>query len=110
VTMTYNVINTSPTMATNTTHLTDPLTSASMSCLDLSNMSVRHLLVYGAGAGSLPFSTPPVPFSMSYVAKPLTLQYQFFVTNASTGRSCSSITAMWSRAVSAAYSISPVSL
>lgn len=67
--MTYNVINTSPTMATNTTHLTDPLTSASMSCLDLSNISVRHLLVYGAGAGSLPFSTPPVPFSMSSADK-----------------------------------------
>jgi hypothetical protein len=62
--MTYNVINTSPTMATNTTHLTDPLTSASMSCLDLSNMSVRHLLVYGAGAGSLQFSQPLVPFSI----------------------------------------------
>src|SRR5690242_10112147 len=87
VTMTYNVINTIPTMATNTTHLTDPLTSASMSCLDLSNMSVRHLPVRGAGAGSLPFCTPPVPFSMSYAAKPLTLPYQFFVTCASTGRS-----------------------
>jgi hypothetical protein len=69
--MIYNVINTSPTMATNTTHLTDPLTSASMSCLDLSNKSVRHLLVYGAGAGSLPFSQPPVPCSMSYAGKTL---------------------------------------
>jgi hypothetical protein len=42
-----------------------------MSCLDLSNKSVRHLLVYGAGAGSLPFSTPPVPFSLSYAGKTL---------------------------------------
>jgi hypothetical protein len=46
VTMIYNVINTSPKMAINTTHLTDLLTSAAMSCLDLSNKSVRHLLVY----------------------------------------------------------------
>lgn len=45
VTRTYNVINTSPKMATNTTHLTDLLTSAAMSSLDLSNKSVRHLLV-----------------------------------------------------------------
>jgi hypothetical protein len=109
VTMTYNVINMSPKMATNTTHLTDPLTSASMSCLDLSNKSVRHLLVYGAGAGSLQFSKLPVPFSMVYARNPR-IQYQFFVTYTSTGLSFSSITAMWSRAVSAAYSISPVSL
>jgi hypothetical protein len=71
--MTYNVINMSPKMATNTTHLTDFLTSASMSCLDLSNKSVRHLLVYSAGAGSLPFSTPPVPSAMSYAGKTLDL-------------------------------------
>jgi hypothetical protein len=58
--MTYNVINTSPTMATNTTHLNDFLTSACMSCLDLSNRSVRHLLVYGARADSLQFSKPPI--------------------------------------------------
>ena len=58
-------------MATNTTHLTEPVTSAAMSCLDLSNKSVRHLLVYGAGVLSLPFSRPPVPFSMSYARKTL---------------------------------------
>jgi hypothetical protein len=69
--MTYNIINTSPTMATNTTHLTDPLTSACMSCLDLSNMSVRHLLVYDAGADPLQFRRPPIPFSMSYAGKTL---------------------------------------
>ena len=62
--MRYNVNNTSPTMAVNTTHLNDFLTSASMSRLDLSNISTRHLFVYGAGAGSLQFSKPPVPFSM----------------------------------------------
>ena len=51
--MTYNVINASPTMAVNTTHLNDFSNSACMSFLDLSKISVRHLLVYGAGAGSL---------------------------------------------------------
>ena len=49
-------------MAVNTTHLNDFLTSACMSCLDLSNISVRHLLVYGAGAGSLQFIKQQVPF------------------------------------------------
>jgi len=32
---------------------------------------MRHLLVYGAGAGSLQSSTPPVLFSMSYAGKTL---------------------------------------
>jgi len=76
--MTYNVINTSPTMATNTTHLTELVTSAAMSCLDLSNKSVRHLLVYGAGAGSLPFSTPPVPGSMSSAGTTLDVTISVF--------------------------------
>jgi len=58
-------------MATNTTHLSDFLTSASMSCLALSNMSVRHLLVYGAGAGPLQFSKPQISFSMWHAGKPL---------------------------------------
>ncbi|HZD12060.1 MAG TPA: hypothetical protein VE177_00885, partial [Candidatus Binatus sp.] len=53
-----------PTTATNTTHLNDVLTSASMSFLDLSNRSIRRLPVYAAGAGSLQFITPPVPFSI----------------------------------------------
>src|SRR4026207_1346245 len=43
-------------------------------------------------------------------AKPLKLKNQFFFKCTSTGRSFSSITAMWSRAVSAAFSISPVFL
>ena len=42
-------------------------------------------------------------------AKPLKLKCQFFVIGTSTGLSFSSITAMWSRAVSVAYSISLVS-
>jgi hypothetical protein len=61
VTMTYNVTTTSPKMAVNTTHLNDFLNSASMSFLALSNRSIRHLLLYGAGAGSLQFSKPQVP-------------------------------------------------
>jgi|CXWL01.1.fsa_nt_gi hypothetical protein len=71
VTMTYNVNNTSPKMAVNTTHLNDFLTSASMSFLDLSNRSIRYPLVYGAGASSLQFSKPLVSFSMQYAGKTL---------------------------------------
>ena len=41
-------------------------------------------------------------------AKPLKLKGQFFVIGTSTGLSFSSITALWSRAVSVAYSSSPV--
>jgi hypothetical protein len=69
--MTYNVNNTIPKRAVNTTHLNDFLTSASISFLALSNRSIRHLLVYGAGAGSLQFSKPQIPFSMWYAGKTL---------------------------------------
>src|SRR4029077_8654214 len=42
-----------------------------MSFLALSNKSIRHLLVYGVGAGSLQFSKPRVPFSIKYAGKTL---------------------------------------
>ena len=65
-------------MAVNTTHLNDLLTSASMSFLALSNKSIRHLLVYGARAGSLQFSKPPVPFSIKYAGKTLEVNISIF--------------------------------